>query len=54
MLKKSSKRLEKGGQAEGLALLQAFLAEVPARTGFPVSNVLLARGRRALELVTTP
>ena len=54
LLKKSSKRLEKGDQAEGLALLQAFLAEVPTRTTFPVSNVLLARGLRALELVTTP
>jgi hypothetical protein len=54
ILKKSSKRLEKGDQAEGLALLQAFIAEVPRRTGFPVSDVLLARGFRALELVTSP
>jgi hypothetical protein len=54
MLKKSSKRLAKGDQAEGLELLRAFVAEVPTRTGFPVSNVLLARGLRALELVIAP
>jgi len=54
MLKKSSKRLEKGDQAEGLALLQAFIAEVPKRTDFPVRDVLLARGFRVIELVTTP
>jgi hypothetical protein len=54
ILKKSSKQLEKGEQAEGLGLLKQFLAEVPVRTSFPVSDVLLARGRRALELVTTP
>ena len=54
MLKKSSKRLEKGDQAEGLALLQAFIAEVPKRTDFPVRDVLLARGFRVIELVTSP
>ena len=41
-------------QAEGLALLQAFIREVPAKTGPPVREVLLARGYRALEIVTTP
>jgi len=54
LLKKSAKRLEKGEQAEGLALLQAFIREVPAKTGPPVREVLLARGYRALEIVTTP
>jgi len=54
VLKASSKRLKKGDQAEGLELLQAFIAAVPRRTGFPVSNVLLARGFRAIELVTSP
>ena len=54
LLKKSAKRLEKGERAEGLALLQAFIREVPAKTGPPVREVLLARGYRALEIVTTP
>jgi hypothetical protein len=54
ILKKSSKRLEKGDQAEGLALLQTFIAEVQSRTTIPVRTVLLARGYRALELVTSP
>ncbi len=54
LLKKSAKRLEKGEQAEGLALLQAFIRDVPAKTGPPVREVLLARGYRALEIVTTP